>query len=71
MAKNTKCTIPQEISSCGFVPHGPMDKASAYGAEDSRFDPWCGSHFWGHPTTVVYAMIAPYLRPDQQTNGTL
>ena len=20
-----------------------MDKASAYGAEDSRFDPWCGS----------------------------
>ena len=27
----------------GFIPHGPMDKASAYGAEDSRFDPWCGS----------------------------
>ena len=29
----------------GFIPHGPMDKASAYGAEDSRFDPWCGSPF--------------------------
>ena len=36
----------------GFIPHGPMDKASAYGAEDSRFDPWCGSCMFCQQTTL-------------------
>ena len=31
---------PVDISS-----RGPMDKASDYGSEDSRFDSWRGRHF--------------------------
>ena len=45
----------------GFIPHGPMDKASAYGAEDSRFDPWCGSPVFAgwHPHSVVWHRCCP------------
>ena len=50
--RNCDMIIPQLTSSCGFVPHGPMDKASAYGAEDSRFDPWCGSHVFANHAVV-------------------
>jgi len=38
----------------GFIPHGPTDKASAYGAEDSRFDPWCGSPHFPLGTTLRF-----------------
>ncbi len=31
-----------------------MDKASAYGAEDSRFDPWCGRIDLLHAIKVDY-----------------
>jgi len=41
----------------GFIPHGPMDKASAYGAEDSRFDPWCGSPIFCENYLVLYGCI--------------
>ena len=36
-----------QIRSIKHRPAGPMDKASAYEAEDSRFDPWVGRPtFW-------------------------
>ena len=55
VAGNEVADTPHMTDFLGFILHGPMGKASAYGAENSRFEPWCGSlHFCcaGKPVRV-------------------
>jgi len=55
LARYEAAVTPHMKIFLGFIPHGPMDKASAYGAEDSRFDPWCGSLHFCHAGRPIRA----------------
>ena len=50
-----------------------MDKASAYGAEDSRFDPWCGSPTFCENDDDTCEAKTPFVRmmmtPVKQKGG--
>jgi hypothetical protein len=43
---------------------GPMDKVSAYGAEDSRFDPWTDRCVWMSGRVLAEPRRAPGMIPS-------